>query len=375
MNPVVLHIGSAKTGTSSLQQYLTEYAASLAGVQICYPLAGRRGGGQVAHHNLCYEKQYGRVESGAFNASRGVWNEALAEIDQHPGATGVISSEAFMNAPNLVPIFRKVLQGRSVDIVAYVRRQDLWLQSAWNQQARFGRCSLDFSNFCRDVRERGRGAYDQQLQPWADVFGEEHLVIRNFDSLEATGIIPDFFERMLPNIKIDPLTFKVERKNTKAGIRQLVAVDFVLRSCREVLGEDFQLAASTAVKIANFFRDRPGEVTNFSTISYDMACDIFESYENSNTRLAELSPDFRSSGGFLHPTASEYSNVVDLTEYDASIFDTEERRFLEAITRSVSRDLTRGELPTDSIVQRSKRRLKPRLIGRLASLNRKMSSR
>ena len=119
MNPILLHIGSTKTGTSSLQRFLTDNAGQLRQRGVVYPISGRRATGQIAHHNLCYENQSGRLESGKFQPQVGTWADALQEIDESSASLGIISSEAFMNCrPHQVPLFYDVLRGREVRVVA-----------------------------------------------------------------------------------------------------------------------------------------------------------------------------------------------------------------------------------------------------------------
>lgn len=338
MKPVILHIGSTKTGTSSLQQYLTQHAGDLARQGVVYPMAGRRASGQIAHHNLCYERQAGRVRTGVFRPEVGVWSEALAEIDGPSATVGIISSEAFMNCkPQQVASFREELAGRDVAVVAYVRRQDLWLQSAWNQQARFGRCSLDFWEFYAGVRKRGRGDYHLLLEPWAEAFGPERLFVRNFDALSANGIVPDFFETFVPSIGAVDVPRRDARRNTKAGIKQLLAVSLVIDACRGTIGPEYEMASSTAIRIADFFRHRTDEVTTFSVVTYEDACRLHHEFEGSNRRLAELSPSFLESGGFPEPRPDEYLHYVDLTTFGDDVLSGQERRFVERMVREVVR--------------------------------------
>ena len=87
MTPIVLHIGSTKTGTSSLQRYFADQSSQLLDQGVCYPAAGRRGPGLLAHHNLCYEKQSGRVRSGVFRPAVGTWDEAAGGWTELPGAS------------------------------------------------------------------------------------------------------------------------------------------------------------------------------------------------------------------------------------------------------------------------------------------------
>lgn len=338
MNRIVLHIGSTKTGTSSLQQFLTRYSKPLLEQRIVYPSAGRRAAGQIAHHNLCYEKQEVRIATGVFKPKVGVWREALEEIDAVSDAIGVISSEAFMNCrSHQIARFHEELVGRHVTVVAYVRRQDLWMQSAWNQQARFGRCSMDFWDFFTKIRARGRGDYFRQLAPWAEAFGSNHLVVKNFDTLPSAGIVPDFCASLLCGVRVTGNKGDDFRGNTKAGVKQLVAVSTVLKACRAQMGDSFELPSTAAMRIAEYFRKRPDEVTKFSVLSFEDACEIQRSFEESNDQLARLSPSFRVSGGFPPPRPEEYGNRLDFLRISDNIFTKEERRFVERMTQEVVR--------------------------------------
>ncbi|TVP82133.1 hypothetical protein [Thioalkalivibrio sp.] len=338
MNRIVLHIGSTKTGTSSLQKFLTRYAKQLLEQGVVYPVAGRRAAGQIAHHNLYYEKHGVRVATGVFKPEVGVWKEALKEIDAVSDAVGVISSEAFMNCPSRqIARFQKELDGRHVTVLAYVRRQDLWMQSAWNQQARFGRCSLDFWDFFTKNRARGHGDYVGQLTRWAQAFGWDHLVVQNFDSLPSGGIVPDFFASVLSGVRVAANEHDDFRGNTKAGVKQLVAVSNVLKDCRAQLGATFELPSTAAIRIAQYFRKRPGEVTDYSVLSFNDACEIQRSFEESNDHLSRLSPSFRASGGFRPPSPEEYRNRLDFLKIGDDVLTKEERRFVQRMTREIVR--------------------------------------
>ncbi|MFO7901967.1 MAG: hypothetical protein R6U98_04855 [Pirellulaceae bacterium] len=338
MNRVILHIGSTKTGTSSLQQFLTRYSKSLLERRIVYPSAGRRAAGQIAHHNLCYEKQEARISTGAFKPLVGVWSEALEEIDAVSDAIGVISSEAFMNCrSHQIARFKEELEGRHVTVVAYVRRQDLWMQSAWNQQARFGRCSLDFWDFFKKIRARGRGDYFRQLTAWAEEFGSNHLVVKNFDTLPSVGIVSDFCLSFLSGIGIAKNEGDDLRGNTKAGVKQLVAVSTILGDCRAQMGAAFEMPSTSAIRIAQYFRNRPGEVTNYSVLSFEDAREIQQSFEESNDQLSRLSGSFRASAGFRPPSPEEYENRLDLLSVGDGVFTQEEHRFVRRMTQEIVR--------------------------------------
>lgn len=57
---LILHIGRGKTGTSSLQRYLTQQRSDLAKMGICYPESGIEG--RLAHHEIARLCQHSTVD-------------------------------------------------------------------------------------------------------------------------------------------------------------------------------------------------------------------------------------------------------------------------------------------------------------------------
>jgi hypothetical protein len=85
VNPVLVHIGLTKTATSSIQNSLKKIPDLLDRSGYVYPTDGRTGPGRSAHHNLFYEIGSPGQGNGTFEAARGGWSEALAEIDAVAG--------------------------------------------------------------------------------------------------------------------------------------------------------------------------------------------------------------------------------------------------------------------------------------------------
>lgn len=87
---LILHIGRAKTGTSTLQHYLSCHRERLAEQSICYPKTGTNG--RVAHHTLA--KACGNLRP--FNTVLRQLRRSL-ETEVAPHDRIIISSEAFQN--------------------------------------------------------------------------------------------------------------------------------------------------------------------------------------------------------------------------------------------------------------------------------------
>ena len=340
MNPVVMHIGLTKTGTSSLQAALSAHRDELAGIGFVYPLSGRTGKPRVAHHNLFYETGDGGRGNGDFDATDGGWAEVLRDIDAVPGRTGILSSEAFQYAtPAQVERIGNILGDRPVTIVVYLRRHDRWLESAWNQRARFGRVTLRFVDFA-EGEGRTLGDYAGVVMPWLQVFGDDHVDVRIYGAaVLERGIVGDFAAAHLGTAGERLPWRRTERSNDKAGIKHLLAVSTVADACRAELGDDFVLARRSAIRISSFFRGRPDR-RDYTVMTFEQAIKIADDYEQSDERLAAASTSFRNAGPFADPEPGEFRDHVALELLGDDVFDDEERRFVARMAREIMKSAT-----------------------------------
>ena len=335
MTRILLHIGSSKTGTSSLQHVMHINRQPLARVGVIYPRAGRALSNRSAHHNLCYEMQEGRRKAGIFDPARGTWRDVFEEIDASGAETAVISSEAFAACkPRQIENLAGVLRDRDVTVILYLRRQDLWLQSTWNQRARFGRASLDFWRFFEDVGY-DRGRYDELISRWVANFGAANIHLRVFDAIPpGSDVVEDLRQTFFPGLDIQAAA--QERKNLKAGLKQIVAVAEVLKASRQALGGDFALPQQSAMRISQFFRSRPGEIYRYSVLSYEESLELLRRFAEVNERLfTTVTPANGGGAGFPPPQPEDFDGYVDLTVAGLDIFDREERQFVQRMAREV----------------------------------------
>ena len=140
MQELIIHVGARKAGSSSLQKYFHVNAGALAQSSVCYPSAGRsKRVSLTAHHNLGFSIRED-LRGEWFRDDEGDWPDALDEIEASGSEWGVISTESLWDGMRDVPTrVREVTKGIPVRIVAFLRRQDQYVESSYNQKARFGR--------------------------------------------------------------------------------------------------------------------------------------------------------------------------------------------------------------------------------------------
>jgi len=178
-----LHIGITKTGSSTIEHFLYRNAQALLQQGLCYPTTMIYG---VAHHSIAefFNERSRRDTPKAATrfSSRAQWERAiLAEIagwHDLPVDDIVLSSEAFrLGKPEQLGVFFKDFD---VTVIAYLRRQDVWLESSANQNEKIkGSESLSIDE--QKTSSNFLLRYDSFLQPWAAAFGKENIVVVPFE--------------------------------------------------------------------------------------------------------------------------------------------------------------------------------------------------
>jgi hypothetical protein len=203
MRHLILHIGSHKTGTTALQQWLGGNATILASRGLGY----LRSGGEPHAHRLLSQVDPERSLPGGHRVHNPQkFAEALSELPQD---TVVVSSENFSFfldpetiktlADTVKPMFDKV------SVVCYLRRQDRQAASHHMEGARADRRTEWelWGHGFKALPERNSYQplylnYFNRMKMWADQFGAESLVVRVFDRnhLVNGDIVADFTQVM-----------------------------------------------------------------------------------------------------------------------------------------------------------------------------------
>jgi hypothetical protein len=203
-----IHIGLPKTATTTIQYFLAGHRDALLQRGVLYPRSIARGGrGAQLHHALGVD-----VEPESFPwlagmrqrfAGTDIVASLLEEVDRAKPKTVILSSEAlaFMRRPNLL---RRALPGCEVRILVYLRRQDSFLASFYNQLIKSRLYAATFEEF---LRQSAAGAidlrqfqiplamchYDRLLELWSAAFGRDNILPGVFEDCELpAGLLGDF---------------------------------------------------------------------------------------------------------------------------------------------------------------------------------------
>lgn len=220
-----LHIGTSKTGSTSIQNFLrrTDTTAFGLGQIACFGRGNAwrlaaAAGTRNAHRYWVQDR--GLLTEAEFEANRaGIWDRLDSELAARRAGTGggrgaqgsdfVVSSEYlyrhYFNAPLALGCLRERLLARfgDVRVLLYLRDQRAYLRSL-HAQAVTGaeRSTQDFTSFlarCRRVEALWN--YRKGVQLWARVFGAGRLQVIVFDrtNFHDHDLIGDFLWRIAPD--------------------------------------------------------------------------------------------------------------------------------------------------------------------------------
>ena len=187
-----LHIGTHKTGTTSLQKFLDSNQKILKKFGILYPKTGWY---HYSQHLLAFQLK-GTTPNGVDTISDDIWMDLNKEISKSKLKNIVISSEIFATLnKEQIDQLKKELSDYNVKIYLYLRRQDELFESIYNQQVKEWRNPRKetISYFMNKKNKLyGQFNYFQLVYNWSMVFGKENISIRAYHKEYVTDTVSDF---------------------------------------------------------------------------------------------------------------------------------------------------------------------------------------
>ena len=191
---LIVHIGTSKAGSTSIQYVLGALSRRLARGGVHVPRAGSGAPGD--HHNLP------RSTAGRWTAQpgRGAWPELLAEIRASSADRFVLSSEFFTGPFGGAPCAARLGElaaaaDLDVHLVAYVRPQAQRLESYYGEQVRNGDRWAPFEAFVVEMLSPAGAAvldYEVVFAPWRAAFGDALAVYPLERGRPAQGLLAHF---------------------------------------------------------------------------------------------------------------------------------------------------------------------------------------
>ena len=189
LRKLVVHIGCPKGGSSAIQTGLRVNREALAAQGVSVPSHDLLGGSCVTGSQAAFFDTLVRDRQARELPNFGDLLDAQAA--DRGASTIVLSAENLCNPMGFERVFAAVRERFDVRIVMYVRRQDDFLESAWQQwEVKRGGSLLAWMIRCIGIH----GNWLEILTPWADTFGDDHTVVRVYDRRRLAGgdVFTDF---------------------------------------------------------------------------------------------------------------------------------------------------------------------------------------
>lgn len=284
MKTIYLHIGPAKTGTTTIQQSLHDNEQLLSSIGYAIPRTGQVSPGQAGHHNLAWELNGNEH----FNPKYGVWAELIKELEGITHEKIILSAEGFsLYTPEKIQLLKELLQNYSVNVILYLRRQDFWLQSMWAEKLKKGENeyfhlslqewidrSLTITNTCD---------YHNLIERWGVVFGRGNIIPRVLEKSQFKGTL---FQDFLSACQVpDAMRFRdTIEMNISPGIKTLV----LIREFKKLL--EGKLDGGSRIKFYNALSDYATSAgwndKPWSLIDQDIHTRTMEHFSTGNRQIA-----------------------------------------------------------------------------------------
>jgi hypothetical protein len=230
MTKLTLHIGIHRTGTTGLQRNLANNRDKLQAMGVAYPFHNNN------HQEIAWQLYRGELSGGTLR-------ERLDPFAQNRQI--ILSGEDFCIHKSLEWL-EPLRQAHDVEAVIYLRRQDHWVMSWYNQHIKwpFSRrhSTMTPNEFLDCLPEFHWIDLDRTVGRWEAALGADKVKVRVIEKAQVTDAVADFFSLMgIPLAELeqdnsthnDSLPIEALEFARKAGLmdmkpgRRLVVVNFL----------------------------------------------------------------------------------------------------------------------------------------------------
>ncbi len=231
MKTIYLHIGTPKTGTTSLQKILASNRRLLLEKGYFYPPQGIPSHDN-GHHCLAWSFLHpDGVRTDAYLGKRfecgQVPADVLDAIQNQAVENVILTSEYFWLLENISQIeaVKDMLKGYRVILIVYLRRQDRFFLSSYSENVKRG-CVKPFLTFQRE--RQIKGDYRLLLSQWRKVFGHSNVIARRYqENSDKAWLINDFLQTLEIPLEGNQLKYASRPFNVSLSVKSLKLIQFL----------------------------------------------------------------------------------------------------------------------------------------------------
>lgn len=195
MTRLVLHVGTHKTGTTTLQHVFEVNHRRLRRDEIVFPLlADNAAYAPRNHSSLAWSINHGDPTA----AVPDQW-AAVQDIvrDERPRDVVLIGEQLCRLLPERWARLRAILEAIAFDevvVICYVRRQDAFLRSMYVQWVKSGRSASPFHELWPAYRDHRYLRYDRMYRDIVEHLAPDAVIVRPFERRQLSGgsVVEDF---------------------------------------------------------------------------------------------------------------------------------------------------------------------------------------
>lgn len=298
MTTVYLHIGTPKTGTTSIQQLLSENRKKLLDQGLLYPMCGTSKK-YPGHFNLAavLMKEKSNYFKNLYNHRAGNWEQLKEEINIIKPKNIIISAENFFSLDfEDIGLVKKYLSAFKVKVLVYLRKQDNFFVSMYIQSTKGITLNyLSFEEYYKQKLKMGSiGDYYKLLEPWEKIFGRENLIVRVWEPKNfKNGFTHDFLECL--NLELDNSELDFSKKN---NISPSIKVVKIIRLLNKIFIQGLSIPPEKCQKLYIKYLLRRNKIYRIITkipdwlisnelISDQKRTEIIKKFEESNRKVAQ----------------------------------------------------------------------------------------
>lgn len=232
MKKLILHIGSHKTGSTSIQKALFIHAQELRKKGF-NPILEVKNNEEVFSNLGCFFANNTGINCNFLETGAIIKNNFFTFLDNRTNISktniDIISSEEFSfitSRKNIESLYKELKKTYdNIKVIVYLRRQDRQLISHYQQASRApGATSYIYGNEPVAIPQHSQEMdiylnYYDRISMWGDIFGDENIDIVSFDKiiLQKSGLIHDFFTRIGIDISVSEIkdNFSFGKMTTK----------------------------------------------------------------------------------------------------------------------------------------------------------------
>jgi hypothetical protein len=190
---LIIHAGIHRTGTTAVQDALSDCRAQLASRGIAYPIdftAANKPSASVNHLSLAWALKRNQVAPDKVKS----W---ILDTTPPECGTVILSAEDFCTLED-VTFLNSLAEIANIEVVFYLRRQDEWINSWYNQHIRWPFDEV-LSNttplqFLDHLHRFHWLRYFDVLERWGEAVGRENVRVRVLEPGQVSDVVGDFFE-------------------------------------------------------------------------------------------------------------------------------------------------------------------------------------